>query len=76
MANGLILNAQFGLLPGRFTISNLFITDPLVNKELSTGKAVDIVFFDVSKVFDTVPYSTLLNKISNSLGVAGKLDAW
>ena len=76
MANSLISNAQFGFLPGRSTTSNLLITDHLINKELSTGNAVDVVFFDVSKAFDTVPDSTLLHKISNSFGVVGKLHAW
>ena len=76
MANGLISNAQFGFLPGRSTTSNLLITDHLINKELSTGKAVDVVFFVVSKAFDTVPHSTLLHKISNSFGVVGKLHVW
>ena len=68
MANDLISNTQFGFLPGRSTISNLLITDYLINKELSTGNALDIVFFDVSKAFDTVPHSTLLQKILIHLG--------
>ena len=53
MTNGLMSNAQFGFLPGRSTISNLLITDHSINKELSTGNAVD-VFFDVSKAFDII----------------------
>ena len=74
MANGLISNAQFGFLPGRSTTSDLFITDHLINKELSTGNAVDVVFFNVSKAFDTILHSILLHKISNSFGVVGKLQ--
>ena len=78
MANGLISNAQFGFLPGRSATSNLFITDHLIYKELSTGNAVDVVFFDVSKAFDTVtvPRSALLQKIANLFRVVGKLHAW
>ena len=72
----MISNAQFGFLPGRSTTSNLLITDYLINKELSSDNAVDVVFFDVSKAFDTVPHSTLLHKISNSFGVVVKLHSW
>ena len=76
MADGFILNAQFGFLPGQSTTSNLLITDHLINKELSTGNAVDVVFFDVSKAFDTIPHSTLRHKISNLFGEVRKLHAW
>ena len=76
MTYGLILNAQFGFLPVQSTTSNLLITDHLINKELSSDNAVDVVFFDVSKAFDTVPHSTLLHKISNSFGVVGRLHSW
>ena len=55
---------------------NLLITDHLINKELNTGNAVDVVFFDVSKAFDTVSHSTLPLKLSNSFGVVGKLRTW
>ena len=48
----------------------------MINKELSISNAVDVVFFDVSEAFDTVLHSTLLQKISNSFEVVGKLNAW
>ena len=54
----------------------MLITDHLTSKERSTGNAVDVVFFYVSKAFDTVPRSTLLHKISYSFWVVGKLHAW
>ena len=76
MANGLISNAQFGFLQVRSATSNLLITDHLINKELSTVNAVDVVFFDVSKAFESVPHSTLLHKIANLFGVVKKLHAW
>ena len=49
---------------------------PALNKELSSGNAVDLVICDVSKAFEAVPHSTLQHKISNLFGVAGKLHAW
>ena len=63
MVNCLISNAQFGFLPGQSTTSNLLIIDHSINKKLSAGKAVDVVCFNVSKAFDTVPHSTLLHKM-------------
>ena len=39
------------------------------------GSAVDVLFIDVSKVFDTVPHSNLLQTISYFFGVVGKLQA-
>ena len=37
-----------------------------------------MIFFDISKAFDTVPHSTLLNKLFNNFGIGlvGKLHAW
>ena len=75
-ANSLLSDAQFGFLPGRSTTSNLIYTDSLIHKELLDGNPTDVVFFDISKAFDTVPHSLLLDKLANSFGVVGKLLAW
>jgi len=39
------------------------------------GKAVDVVFLDINKAFDTVPHSTLLDKMSCS-GMNGFMVCW
>jgi hypothetical protein len=76
MSNTLISKAQFGFLPGRSTTSNLIYTDHLIHAEIEKGNAVDVIFFDISKAFDTVPHTTLLLKLSTTFGITGSLLSW
>ena len=76
MANSLLSNDQFGFLPGRSTTSILLFTDHLIHTEIHKGNAVDVILFDMSKAFDTVPHSSLLNKLTSNFGIAGKLHSW
>ena len=76
MANSLLSNDQFGFLPGRSTTSNLLYTDHLIHTEIHKGNAVDVILFDISKAFDTVPHASLLNKLTSNFGIAGKLHSW
>ena len=72
MANSLLSNDQFGFLPGRSTTSNLLYTDHLIHTEIHKGNAVNVILFDISKAFDTVPHASLLNKLTSNFGIAGK----
>ena len=76
MSNSLLSTAQFGFLPGRSTSTNLLFTDHLIHKELNSGNCVDTILFDISKAFDTVPHSSLLQTLTSSFGIVGKLHAW
>ena len=67
---------MFGFLPGRSTSTNLLFTDHLIHKELNSGNCVDTILFDISKAFDTVPHSSLLQTLTSSFGIVGKLHAW
>ena len=42
---------------------------------LDKGGAIDIVYLDLAKAFDTVPHQRLLIKL-RSYGIAGKLLEW
>jgi hypothetical protein len=52
----------------------LFITDN-INKALESGKEICMVFLDVSKAFDRVWHSGLLNKL-RCMGIEGRLFDW
>ena len=76
IANSLLNDDQFSFLPGRSTTSNLLYTDHLIHIEIHKGHAVDVILFNMSKAFDTVPHASLLNKLTSNLGTVGKLHSW
>ena len=62
--------------PSGSTTSNLIYTDHLFHAEIHKGNAVDVILFDISKAFETVPHASLLNKLTSNFGIAGKLHSW
>ena len=60
----------------RSTTSNLLYTDHLIHTEIHKGNAVYVILFDTSKVFDTIPHVSLLNKLMSNFGIVGKLHSW
>ena len=56
--------------------SNLLNSNHLIHTEIHKGNAVDIILFDISKAFDTVPHTSLLNKLTSNFGIVGKLHSW
>ena len=73
--NAPISARQWGFMANRSTVSALIKVVDDWQKALDQGYEVCVVFFDVSKAFDTVPHSLLLAKLSE-LGLDPYLLRW
>jgi hypothetical protein len=70
-----ITNFQHGFLKNRSTTTQLLHVLSNINNILDKGDQTDVVYFDLSKAFDSVPHNLLLHKLK-SFGICGKLLAW
>ena len=62
--NGFLSEHQFGFRPNRSTELAVTIFTDLSGKEVEGGKATGAIFIDLSKAFDTISHSVLLEKLS------------
>ncbi|XP_062910784.1 uncharacterized protein LOC134349811 [Mobula hypostoma] len=69
-SQGLIKDSQHGFVRGRSCLTNLVEFFEEVPKKVDEGKAVDVVYMDVSKAFDKVPQGRLVQKVQ-TLGIHG-----
>ena len=67
--------SQHGFMIGRSCLTNLISPYDQVTRPVNKGKAVDVVYVDFSKAFDTVPHSILLQKLA-AHGLGGCTLHW
>ena len=67
--------SQHGLTNGRSSLTNLIPFCDKVTRLADEGKAVDGVYLDFSKAFDTVPHSILVEKLA-AHGLDGRTLRW
>ncbi|KAK4809656.1 hypothetical protein QYF61_002553 [Mycteria americana] len=67
--------SQHGFRKGRSCLTNLISFYDKVTRLVDEGKAVDVVYLDFSKAFDTVSHSILLEKLA-AQGLEGCILRW
>ena len=73
--NQAIRPSQHGFLKGRSCSTNQISFYDKVTRLMDEGKAVDVVYLDFSKAFDTVSHSILLEKLP-AHGLDGHTLRW
>ena len=71
----LLSSHQYGFLPKRSCLQNLLLSYLFVTEALDHSEAVDAIYLDFSKAFDTIPHSRLLYKLWR-IGITGPLWLW
>ena len=66
---------QWGFQPCKSTVSALVDVTHQWSRRLDNGAEVCVVYFDLKKVFDSVPHRTLINKLSD-IGFPPHLIQW
>ena len=74
-SNNLFSNCQHGFIKNRSCTTNLLTALDQWTDAIDQGSAVDVIYFDFAKAFDTVPHSRLLNKLQG-YGIHGKAAEW
>ncbi|CAB4012394.1 Hypothetical predicted protein, partial [Paramuricea clavata] len=71
----LINSAQHGFIPGRSCTTQLVEVLHYIGSILDSGKQTDIIFMDMSKAFDKVSHTALINKLQQNNN-GGSLLQW
>jgi len=67
--------SQHGFMKGSSCLTNLISFYDQVTRLVDEGKAVDVIYLDFSKAFDTVPHSILLEELA-AHGLEGCTLCW
>ncbi|CAM4719562.1 unnamed protein product [Lepidochelys kempii] len=70
-----IRNSQHGFTKGKSCLTNLIAFYDEITGPVDEGKAVDVLFLDFSKAFDTVSHSILVSKLKK-YGLDGCTTRW
>ncbi|CAM5087257.1 unnamed protein product [Natator depressus] len=70
-----IRNSQHGFTKGKSCLINLIAFYDEITGSVDEGKAVDVLFLDFSKAFDTVSHSILVSKLKK-YGLNGYTTRW
>lgn len=73
--NNIITPYQHGFTPNRSCTSQLLVALNNWTKALDDGYSVDVLYFDFTKAFDSVPHNRLITKLQGC-GISGRLLAW
>jgi hypothetical protein len=60
--HGLIRATQHGFMRGKSCVTNLLTFFEKITSQLDGGEAVDVIYLDFAKAFDTVPHERLKKK--------------
>ena len=73
--NNLLSNCQFGFQKNRSTEhASVFVTDQ-IRKAMDRGLLTGAIYLDLSKAFDTISHSTLIDKLPD-FGITGIPQVW
>ena len=67
--------SQHGFMNSRSCLTNLISFYDKVTRLVDEGQAVDVVYLDFSKAFDTVPHNILVEKLA-AHGLDGRTLLW
>ena len=75
MSNNILKNKQFGFMRGRSTILQLLKVVDKLSEILDRGGAVDVIYCDFMKAFDTVPHQRLTELLIH-YGIGDPILSW